>query len=86
MNHLHKAGSPEAPTQINISRHHGSRPMDATEAAEYLGLEPRLIRDWARKGYLPAHPLGEGKRRIWRFLEHELMDWLNSHTNSADRR
>jgi excisionase family DNA binding protein len=59
--------------------------MDPKEAAEYLHLEARTIKDWARKGYIPGHPLGEGKRRIWRFLDHELMDWLNSQTNRANR-
>jgi len=31
---------------------------------------------WARQGYLPAYPLGEGKRRLWRFLEEDLRDWM----------
>lgn len=86
MNYLHKAGSLATnPTEINVSPSRTSRMMDPKEAAEYLRLEARLVKDWARKGYIPAHPLGEGKRRIWRFLEHELVDWLNSQTNSADR-
>jgi hypothetical protein len=59
--------------------------MDSKEAAEYLRLEARLVTDWGRKGYIPGHPRGEGKRRIWRFLEHELADWLNSQTNRAQR-
>lgn len=70
---------------MNISPPRSSRPMDPKEAAEYLKLNAKTITEWARKGYIPAHSLGEGKRRIWRFLEHELVDWLNSQTNRANR-
>ena len=81
MNSLHKVGSPAtAPTQINVGPSYSSRLMDSNEAAEYLRLEPRLIKEWARKGYLPAHPLGLGERKIWRFFEHELVEWLNGQT------
>jgi hypothetical protein len=33
---------------------------------------------------LPAHPLGEGKRKFWRFFEGELKEWLDSKTNKKD--
>ena len=62
-----------------------SRLMDPREAAAYLHLDEKTITRWARKGYLPAHPLGEGKRKFWRFLEHELLDWLNAQTNGVNR-
>jgi hypothetical protein len=26
--------------------------------------------------YIPAHPFGECKRRIWRFFESELLGWV----------
>lgn len=86
MNHPHKA-EPSAPTpnRVHISPSRSSRPMDPREAAEYLRLDEKTVTRWARKGYLPAHPLGEGKRKFWRFFEHELVDWLNSQTNGADR-
>lgn len=35
-------------------------------------------------GYLPAHPLGEGKRKFWRFFENELSDWLAAKTNQQE--
>ena len=57
--------------------------MDPREAAEYLSLDEKTITRWARKGYIPAHPLGEGKRKFWRFMEHELLEWLNAQTNGA---
>ena len=49
------------------------------EAAEYLGgLHSRTVTRWAREGYLPAFPVGEGKRRLWRFLERDLEQWMLS--------
>jgi excisionase family DNA binding protein len=60
-----------------------ARPLTPIEAAEYLGLDDKTITRWARQGYLPAHPLGEGKRRFWRFLRTELDSWLIEKTNQA---
>lgn len=51
------------------------------QAAELLGLDDKTITRWARKGYLPAHPMGEGKKKYWRFFEDEIFDWLNGQTN-----
>jgi predicted site-specific integrase-resolvase len=39
-------------------------PLDAIEAARVVGMDSRTLVRWARRGYVPAHPLGEGKRRI----------------------
>jgi predicted site-specific integrase-resolvase len=50
--------------------------LDAEEAAQILRMDRRTLICWARLGYVPAHPLGEGKRKLWRFLEHELLDWV----------
>jgi Helix-turn-helix domain len=52
--------------------------LNAQEATEILRMDTRTIIRWARLGYLPAHPLGEGKRKIWRFLEHELLQWVEA--------
>jgi hypothetical protein len=38
------------------------KPMTPRAAAAFLGLDEKTITRWARKGYLPGHPLGEGKR------------------------
>ncbi len=59
--------------------------MGPREAAEHLRLDEKTVSRWAQKGYLSAHPLGEGKRKFWRFLEHELVDWLNAQKNGAYR-
>lgn len=62
-----------------------TRPLTPSGAAEYLGLDVKTITRWARQGYLPAHPLGEGKRKFWRFLESELSSWLAARTNTQIR-
>jgi hypothetical protein len=41
--------------------------VDASRAAEFLGIKPRRILEMARLGQLPAYPLGTGARRTWRF-------------------
>jgi excisionase family DNA binding protein len=41
--------------------------VDATRAAEFLGLKPRRVLEMARAGQIPAYPLGRGERRTWRF-------------------
>lgn len=57
--------------------------LTATEASEFLGgLNGRTVTRWAREGYLPAFPIGEGKRRLWRFLESDLENWMRSRRTS----
>jgi excisionase family DNA binding protein len=51
--------------------------LDPAEAANYLGgLNPRTVTRWAREGCLPSYPIGEGKRRLWRFLRADLEEWM----------
>jgi excisionase family DNA binding protein len=59
--------------------------LDPHGAAKYLGLSPITIKRMAREGVLPAHPIGEGKRRYWRFTLHELSAWLMSRSNQGAR-
>ena len=66
-----------------ISPSTSTRPLTPVEAAEYLGLDDKTITRWARQGYLPAHPLGEGKRKFWRFYKSELDNWIAEKTNQA---
>jgi hypothetical protein len=47
--------------------------------ASYLSLERRQVLDWARSGDIPAHPLGRGKRRTWRFRLSEITAAVISH-------
>jgi hypothetical protein len=50
--------------------------LNADEAAQVLRMDSRTLVRWARLGQVPTHPLGEGKRRLWRFIESELIHWL----------
>jgi excisionase family DNA binding protein len=53
--------------------------LDPEQAADFLGgLNSRTVTRWAREGYLPSYPIGEGKRRLWRFLESDLTQWMLS--------
>ena len=53
--------------------------LTPVEAARYLGgINARTLTRWAREGYIPAIPMGEGKRRIWRFLKRELDAWMRA--------
>jgi excisionase family DNA binding protein len=53
--------------------------VDAKKAAEYLNLRPRRVLELAREGSIPAYPIGNGQRRVWRFRLSELASVLRSH-------
>ena len=61
-------------------------PLSAKEAALVLKMNSRTLVSWARCGYIPAHPLGEGKRRLWRFFESELLAWVKTRENDFARK
>ena len=55
----------------------GSSFINAVQAAQFLGgLNARTVTRWAREGYLPSYPIGEGKRRLWRFQKADLTTWM----------
>jgi hypothetical protein len=55
---------PPASERFDLMAHHL---LDAQEAAQILRMDRRTLIVWARLGYVPAHPLGEGKKKMWRF-------------------
>lgn len=55
--------------------------VDPQTAAEFLSLRPRRLLELARAHILPGHPLGIGKRKVWRFRLSELATAL---TNRVD--
>lgn len=57
--------------------------VDAAKAAAFLGLKPRRVLELARAGDLPAYPLGNGARRIWRFRLSEIATALKQFTEPA---
>ena len=50
--------------------------VGAEEAAKFLQLTPRRVKDLARGGTIPAHPIGDGARKVWRFLLSELYEYM----------
>ena len=59
--------------------------VGADEAARFLQLTPRRVKDLARSGSIPAHPIGDGARKVWRFLLSELYQHMVSQRNGATR-
>jgi excisionase family DNA binding protein len=57
--------------------------VDADEAAKFLSLTRRRVLDLARAGQLPAHPLGIGARRVWRFRLSEIAAAITATKNSG---
>lgn len=50
--------------------------LTTAEAANHLKVKQRTLLQWVREGKIPAHKLSGTKRRVWRFLRHELDDML----------
>jgi excisionase family DNA binding protein len=50
--------------------------VTAHEAARFLAITKRRVLELAREGQLPAHPIGNGERKTWRFRLSELADSL----------
>jgi hypothetical protein len=76
---IHHVPKPAIPDRRN------ARVLDPVEAASLIHVESRTLIRWARLGYVPAHPLGEGKRKFWRFFEDEILAWLEARSNPARR-
>jgi hypothetical protein len=59
--------------------------VDAQRAGEFLSLRARRVLELARMGVVPAYPLGEGRRRVWRFRLSELASALRSRAVDCGR-
>ena len=46
--------------------------VDFAVAAHFLSVDRKMVLRLARVGKIPAYPLGDGQRRIWRFRLSEL--------------
>jgi len=46
--------------------------LTATEAAQYLSVEPRTVLLWARQGKVRGFRLSGTKRHVWRFRHSDL--------------
>jgi len=58
--------------------------VDAGRAANFLAMSRKTLLSMSRKGYLPAHPIGQGSRKIWRFRLSELSRWIESEAVELD--
>ena len=60
--------------------------VDANKAAEFLLITRRHLLELARSGEIPAHPIGAGKRKTWRFRLSEIADAISTdeHTRKRD--
>lgn len=68
-------GSSRKLAQITIEKKPMIEPfVDALQGAEFLAIRPRRLLEMARAGDVPAHPIGRGKRKQWRFRLSELAD------------
>ncbi len=56
--------------------------LTAEEAAEYLAVSVKTIRQMASAGRLPGRHVG----REWRFSRTALLEWLAESSSEADRR
>jgi excisionase family DNA binding protein len=54
------------------------------EAARFLSISAKTLTRFARQGIIPAHSIGEGSRRRWRFLKSELDTWMHGRIHSND--
>lgn len=54
---------------------------DAEAAAAFLALPKRRVLELARSGEIPAYPIGNGSRRMWRFRLSELAAALTTRKN-----
>ena len=71
---------PDYPGLNNLTFQNGQeeRFVDATTAAEFLSITRKYLLKLSRLGIIPAHPIGVGSRKQWRYLISELAEWVLS--------
>ena len=56
--------------------------VDAARAATFLGISRKTLLAFARRAILPGYPIGEGRRKVWKFRLSELDDWMKVEVRS----
>jgi len=69
---------------MNVSQKSLEPYVSPEEAAQFLKTNRLKIMRLARSGSLPAHPLGSGKRRQWRFKLSELDKYMQYGVDTAN--
>jgi Helix-turn-helix domain len=59
--------------------------VDAGNAAQFLVITRRRLLEMARAGQIPAHAIGEGKRKMWRFRLSELAEAIVARKTAITR-
>ncbi len=57
--------------------------VNAANAAEHLSISAKKLLALARTGRVPAHGIGNGRRKMWRFRLSELDHWMQSEVTSG---
>ena len=57
--------------------------IEAGRAADYLSMSRKTLLKKARTGRLPAHPIGDGRKKMWRFRISELDHWMQTEVTSG---
>lgn len=52
--------------------------VNAERAAMFLSLTRKTLLRLVRRGSIPAHGIGEGRKKIWRFRISELDHWMQT--------
>lgn len=74
MNRL--TSQPDSSGLNNLPNHQPpERFVDAATAAEFLSITRKYLLKLSRLGIVPAHPLGIGSRKQWRYRISELAKW-----------
>lgn len=56
--------------------------IEAGRAAAYLSMSRKTLLKKARSGRLPGHPIGDGRKKMWRFRISELDRWMQTEVTS----
>ena len=57
--------------------------IEAARAAAYLSMSRKTLLKKARSGRLPGHPIGDGRKKMWRFRISELDRWMQTEVTSG---
>lgn len=63
------------PSTLRFSAFQHEYFVDPTVAAEFLSITRKYLLKLSRDGVVPAHPLGIGSRKQWRYRISELAEW-----------
>jgi hypothetical protein len=76
----HLTPQPDSPGFDNLTIPHGQpeRFVDADVAADFLSISRKYLLKLSRLRVVPAHPVGIGSRKQWRFRISELEKWALS--------